>query len=172
MKTKALLLVALLLTFHATAQTSTFTNLVVGPNESASRKVNTGQVARVVTAKFPGGFGRLSIAVNGQAFAYSGSDLASGGTITGTAAPPTVAGPATITLATATRSAFCTIELIDPIKDLTPSTAVVIPADAGAPVKMVLESSTDSITWTEASTGTYGTATQKRFFRVRAERAP
>lgn len=47
---------------------------------------------------------------------------------------------------------------------------VVIPADAGGPVTVILESSTDMITWTAATPGTYGTSTTKRFFRLRATR--
>ena len=33
-----------------------------------------------------------------------------------------------------------------------------------------MESSTDMVTWTEALPGTYGTDTEKRFFRLRAVR--
>ncbi len=51
-----------------------------------------------------------------------------------------------------------------------PSNAVVIPADAGGPVRVLLESSTDLITWNSAEPGTYGTSTTNRFFRVRTVR--
>lgn len=54
---------------------------------------------------------------------------------------------------------------------VSPSGAVVIPADDGGPVTIVLESSTDLVNWTEGSPGTYGTTTAKRFFRVRAVRS-
>lgn len=37
-------------------------------------------------------------------------------------------------------------------------------------VFIVLESSIDLVTWNAASPGTYGTQTDKRFFRVRAQR--
>jgi len=46
--------------------------------------------------------------------------------------------------------------------------AVVIPEDASGPVEIVLESSTDLVNWTPANPGTYGSSTEKRFFRVRA----
>jgi len=39
----------------------------------------------------------------------------------------------------------------------TPSNAVVVPDDSGAPVQIILESSTDLVTWTAALPGTYGT---------------
>jgi hypothetical protein len=46
--------------------------------------------------------------------------------------------------------------------------AVVIPEDASGPVQIILESSTDLLNWTAANPGTYGSSTEKRFFRVRA----
>lgn len=50
----------------------------------------------------------------------------------------------------------------------TPANAVVIPTDATGSVQIILESSTDLITWTQANPGTYGASTAKRFFRIRA----
>ena len=48
-----------------------------------------------------------------------------------------------------------------------PSTAVVIPQDEDGQYEVILESSTDMITWTAAQPGTYGGDTVKRFFRTR-----
>jgi len=50
----------------------------------------------------------------------------------------------------------------------TASTSVVIPEDAAGPVSIVMESSTDLVTWVGASPGSYGASTVRRFFRVRA----
>jgi hypothetical protein len=50
----------------------------------------------------------------------------------------------------------------------TPSNAVVIPSNATGDVQIILESSTDLVTWTAASPGSYNSSTQNRFFRVRA----
>lgn len=50
-----------------------------------------------------------------------------------------------------------------------PQNTVVIPTDASGDVEIILECSTDLITWTPCSPGTYGTSTAQRFFRVRAE---
>lgn len=50
----------------------------------------------------------------------------------------------------------------------TPANAVVIPTDATGSVQIILESSTDLITWTQANPGAYGASTTKRFFRIRA----
>jgi len=48
------------------------------------------------------------------------------------------------------------------------SASVVVPADATGDVDVLLEQSTDMITWTQCLPGTYNASTQKRFFRVRA----
>ena len=55
-----------------------------------------------------------------------------------------------------------------PTTNYIPASAVVIPADSNGSVRIILESSVDLITWTEANPGTYGSSTSKRFFRVRA----
>ena len=49
-----------------------------------------------------------------------------------------------------------------------PQNTVVIPTDAEGPVQIILESSTDLLTWSPTSPGTYSTGTAQRFFRVRA----
>jgi hypothetical protein len=83
-------------------------------------------------------------------------------------------GPATITLTNTANAgiSICTIQTSPAISTLSfsPSTAVVIPNDNGGPVTIILESSTDLVTWTAALPGTYGTTTSNRFFRVRAQR--
>lgn len=63
-----------------------------------------------------------------------------------------------------------TLRLRDNVSSTTtiPTSAVVIPTDATGPVNVILESSTDLVTWTAANPGTYGASTTKRFFRVRA----
>ena len=49
-----------------------------------------------------------------------------------------------------------------------PLAAVVVPSNATGDVDVLLEQSTDMITWTQCLPGTYNASTQKRFFRVRA----
>ena len=49
------------------------------------------------------------------------------------------------------------------------SSSVVVPSNANGDVDVLLEQSTDMITWTQCLPGTYNASTQKRFFRVRAE---
>jgi hypothetical protein len=48
--------------------------------------------------------------------------------------------------------------------------SVVIPEQAGGQFQVILESSTDMVTWTAANPGAYGGDTAKRFFRVRCVR--
>jgi hypothetical protein len=50
---------------------------------------------------------------------------------------------------------------------VTPSNAVVIPNDAAGNYQVILESSTDLITWTAANPGTYSGTAPQRFFRTR-----
>ena len=47
------------------------------------------------------------------------------------------------------------------------SNVAVIPEDENGQYEVILESSTDMITWTPANAGTYGGTTTKRFFRTR-----
>lgn len=84
----------------------------------------------------------------------------------------TVAGPRTITLTVpGFFSLVCTYvtRLVQTVATANvASQAVVIPENAAAPVDIILESSTDLITWTAAVAGSYAPSTSKRFFRVRA----
>ncbi len=179
MKIRALFCLAIILGLHSQAQSSIYTNLhVAGSSQTTSLSVGTGQVARIVTARlgFAGAaftVGQVAVTVGNDNFTYGADDLAGVANPKGTAGPPTVVGPATITLSATVAGAgpsFCTIELTSPAAQLMPSTAVVIPADSGGPVNIILESSTDLINWTAALPGTYGTTTTNRFFRVKAER--
>ena len=83
-----------------------------------------------------------------------------------------VPGPATLTISVGPgTSTFLSYRLFDNTSGVgqgIPSSAVVIPADASGPVQIILESTTDMVTWTPANPGTYGASTSKRFFRVRA----
>lgn len=69
-------------------------------------------------------------------------------------------GPAVLTYRLYSNSAASALDV--------PTSAVVIPADANGSVSIILESSVDMVTWTAALPGTYGSSTEKRFFRVRA----
>ncbi len=170
MKIKLLFSFAVLLAIHSQAQSSTNVTLFAHGDGSptpinVTLNVTNGQLARIIYWNAVNA--SLSMSVGGSSFL-----LVNGGIDISTKTP-VVVGPATITLtANNNNYGLCTIELVNPSEPFTPSNAVVIPADAGGPVNIILESSTDLITWTVASPGTYGTSTEKRFFRVRAERAP
>jgi len=84
-----------------------------------------------------------------------------------------VAGPGSISVSNSTRTqkTLATIMIITlPTEQTVPSNSVVVPADNAGPVEIILEQSSDLINWTVALPGTYGTTTEKRFFRVRAVR--
>ncbi len=87
--------------------------------------------------------------------------------------PQEVAGPATIRLvpnsAPFVPTAYLiTLEVTRPSSpSVTPSNAAVIPVDANGTFTVILESSTDLITWTPAIPGDYSGNTVKRFFRTR-----
>jgi len=59
-------------------------------------------------------------------------------------------------------------QVTNPASASVSSASVVVPADATGDVDVLLEQSTDMITWTQCLPGTYNASTQKRFFRVRA----
>ena len=63
-----------------------------------------------------------------------------------------------------------TYEINRPTITFQPSNAVVIPADSFGPVEIIMELSVDMVNWTRSEPGTYGTSTEKRFFRIRAAR--
>lgn len=83
-----------------------------------------------------------------------------------------MAGPALIELSLPDWSSvgFCTVKITKQTGTFTPSNAIVIPTDAGGPVDIVLESSTNLVDWVQVLPGTYGTSSQLRYFRVRAVR--
>ena len=114
----------------------------------------------------------LTIQVNSLNFTYTQASLNSAGNNM-----PIVAGPATIILSAGqnfgSSTSMCTISTESNqcvTNQFTPNTGVVIPADSGGPVNIILESSVDLINWIPADPGTYGTTTTNRFFRVRATR--
>ncbi len=134
--------------------------------------IGTNQVVQVLNFTHDGVEGLLNVTKG----ATSQSVLRSTGTgaINGPAAVISMffAGPATITIAGQGNGHFClSYKLFDNSTSAgtnLPSNTVVIPADAGGNVDIILESSTDLVTWTAATPGSYGSSTSKRFFRIRA----
>jgi hypothetical protein len=88
----------------------------------------------------------------------------------------TFAGPARIRAKVHTsepshvgRSVIATVSVVraNAVPTITPLNAAVIPSDATGNFSVILESSTDMVTWTPANPGTYSSTIAKRFFRVR-----
>jgi hypothetical protein len=85
----------------------------------------------------------------------------------------TLAGPATIRLESnidCGGTYVFTYRITRQVDTFAPNTGVVIPADAGGPVSVILETSTNFVTWTDAQPGTYGVSSAARYFRLRAVR--
>jgi hypothetical protein len=138
--------------------------LVVGPTSTNSPVVTVSTNSYAIVKSVVGD-GDLAVNLQGYSFTVNGSSASLNNLY--------VAGPATIQLQAhccAFYQSFATVEVISPITQSIPSTAVVIPSDAGGPVNIVLESSSDLINWTAALPGTYGSSTTNRFFRVKAVR--
>ena len=85
---------------------------------------------------------------------------------------PIIAGPASLIVGlgfSSSGTGIFTIKRVIQTDTLTPLSTVVIPSDANAQVNVILESSTNLVSWTAALPGTYGKSANTRFFRVRAE---
>lgn len=175
----SLIFLVLFLGFCFGARCSTNITLVVGdaPRTNADLTISTGQVARVVyfTGNGRKYAAKLNINVGGEQINLPTSTT---NYLEDIKLPVTIAGPAEFSLwpnydavAHSWGKAFCTIEVSGPNQSPVPSTAVVIPADSGGPVNIILESSADLINWYPSLPGTYGANYTNRFFRVRAELA-
>lgn len=157
-----------IISLTATAPTGTSaTNQIV---------IQTNQTAQILHLRDLSGQGQVTIIKDNANLTYTESRISSAGNNL-----PIVSGPATILVTAIQPSSFggndnilCTISVAQTTQIATnqfiPNTGVVIPADSGGPVTIVLESSVDLINWIPADPGTYGTSTTNRFFRVRATR--
>jgi hypothetical protein len=168
MNIKAIICFALLFGFHSRGVGSTNVTLVSLGTNTTTFNVSTGQVCKIVYAAHTGTGGIIGATVMGGTFYPFTQD-----TVSSFSLAPIVVGPATITLngGGTTSQQFCTLELSTPADSFPPSGAVVIPADSGGPVNIILESSADLINWYPSLPGTYGVNYTNRFFRVRAQRA-
>ncbi len=89
-----------------------------------------------------------------------------------------IAGPATLRASATGSSSYggsvslftASITRVGESPSQVPMGAVVIPENPLGNYTIIMESSSDMITWTAANPGTYGGSEQKRFFRLRAER--
>jgi hypothetical protein len=180
------LLLIMALSFKSEAQTVTLTATTPASGLTAysanSVTLGVGDTASIITGITNNGSSAAAVTIGNTEFnppvLYYGSPGTSGGSSAPVPAPPfTVAGPATIRArvegygqSTVGRSSLITVVVVR--ANSTPSSAplntVVVPENAAGPVSVLLESSTDLLTWTAANPGTYGSATSKRFFRVRA----
>ncbi len=114
--------------------------------------------------------GILTITLPDETEAYIESyylGLAAGGNSSMGVANRTFVGPCTVST-TIKYVSYKLTRASELAQSSTPVNTVVIPTDANGNVEIILESSTDLVNWTAASPGEYSSATQNRFFRVRA----
>lgn len=148
----------------ANAQTAVLT---LAAGESAKVKWGTYGMIGDPTSVYDGAQARVLFTVAGETrsaplFAMQGPSFI----------PFEIAGPASIAVRPTDEGtqnyAVATVEVTRPASpSVTPSNAAVIPVDANGTFTVILESSTDLITWTAANPGDYSGNTVKRFFRTR-----
>jgi hypothetical protein len=159
------LLLALLLTSFIKSYAGDLTTAVLNPDSGLRGiLIPDGKVMEIVTQ-----YGGCNYIPNETSVSLSGSNPLVYVSSTYKAGTQKFAGPGVLLYASGER-AVVTYRLVDNISTTTttPTSAVVIPTDATGQVKIVLESSTDLVNWTEANPGNYGASAYKRFFRVRA----
>ena len=148
---------------------------------NASYNVQSGQIAKVIYAYVSGaeyGTGALQVSFSDHTNATFVLLASTSSNSPASSNLPAIAGPATISVTrtvNTTAFAICTIEVSTPNttsnSTFVPNTAVVIPADSGGSVNIILESSSDLINWFPSLPGTYGANYTNRFFRVVAQLA-
>lgn len=162
------------------------TALVISCHNFTTANQSNAYTLGVILRYAPSGGGQADIQITPAGFvrSYTSTTVMSSSSAAGsgpsTIAPIPLVGPATISIPSGSGILGIRItstEISDtsssggggqPPADGTPSNAVVIPENSAGPVEIILESSTDLITWTAANPGSYGSSTEKRFFRVRA----
>ena len=155
-----LMLLGLLITSFVKSYAGDLTTAQLGGGTSIV--VPDGKILEIVSFPSNGTFTYTPSSNSGPGFPVYGSQFTAG-----SAGSCKLVGPGVLVGPNYTG---LTYRLVDNISTTatTPTSAVVIPTDATGPVKIILESSTDLVTWTEANPGSYGVSTTKRFFRVRA----
>lgn len=109
---------------------------------------------------------KLEISYGQNTFSYPKSDLSA------LRRQLVIVGPATVSYGgSGDMYGYAIFERLSTVEDnLVPTSSVVIPQEPAGNVSIILESSVDGVHWVEALPGTYGSSTERRFFRVRAER--
>ncbi len=186
---RTLLSCLLLIACSSAVQAEVFTTVLdvysgTGPRASATITVATNQLFRVVNAAAPQGtpltaqsgalftwtftIGAKTFTCNTAAYSESSSTNAQP-RYSPQNLPQQLAGPFSLTVESGIGAiVVLTYEIVSTTPSTQIANTVVIPEDSNGPVQIVLEQSTDLISWTAANPGTYGATTQKRFFRLRA----
>lgn len=150
-----------------------------------SIELSSGDVAEILSSysRYASDWSTVSLTINGREvvlpFLVAGSPGTNG---SGSPSPTAiskwvVAGPATLR-ARANGSNWYSDEIsfftasitrAGAVPSQVPMGAVVIPENPSGSYSVIMESSSDMVTWTASNPGSYGGSEQKRFFRLRAE---
>lgn len=159
---------------HAqTTQTITFANVGAGADRQQDIAVPAGQVFELLTwaTGSSGTTDTGTLKVNGIEVYIAPINFSNANKPPVVSPSFVVAGPLTVSVVVRSNVALvCSYRLNTNGQVATQNVAsqtVVIPQNAAAPADIILESSTDLITWTAAVAGSYSPATSNRFFRVR-----
>ncbi len=163
----------------------TVTLVVNAQNPTRHLSITSNQVAEVVSLQVhdrsagSGFYSELIFRKDGSTFGWDDSSglfaVATWGGPPVSRPPVQIAGPATFTLTTKTNQngefsqAYCTIK-ITPESTPPDKTIILLAGSKGA--NIYLEMSTNLFDWSTISPGTFSSATNNLFFRIRAEKLP
>jgi hypothetical protein len=157
---------AIICAFHSSSIAQEWKLAIARPSSSVSVLVPEGNIIEFGT---PLGSWSASVSVS---LDFGGGATKSSATLDLVAPTARYVGPVTLTASLGGNvSGFISIpyRITNSISaSVIPSNAVVIPTNATGNVQIILESSTDLVNWISATSGTYSSSTQSRFFRVRA----
>jgi len=179
MKTKLFVLLAAMSSLMAmTTQAEIRTVVVDGDNKEATIEIKEGEVAKCVFAKliYPSsGYewrrnGRIEIIKDGITIEVKTTKQGTSQMPNPSNYFPVVSGPAKIILFHEEQSSILSMEITPNETALSKSVgyALVLPEGEDGKQKLVLESSTDLVNWTEDSLGSKDSSDNKRFYRLRA----
>ncbi|MEK7677106.1 MAG: hypothetical protein AAB676_14860 [Verrucomicrobiota bacterium] len=158
----------------------TVTLVVNTQNPTRHLSIASNQVAEVVSLQLANGaYSELIFQKDGSRFGWDDSSLLFAVATRGGPAvnrpPVQIAGPATFSLHTTTNiggefpGAYCTIK-ITPESTPPDKTIILLAGSKGA--NIYLEMSTNLFDWSTITPGTFSSATNNLFFRIRAEKLP
>ena len=179
MRTKLLILLAVMSSLMAvTTQAEVKTVVVDSNNPEATIEIKEGEVGKCVFANLKDPHGSNSEYIRNAYIRIEFGGIKTDVKLvyrSGNHPPaamdfPIVAGPAKVKLIRERNNAILSMEITlnDTATSKSAGHALVLPVGEGGKQKLVLESSTDLVNWTEDSLGSKDSSDKKRFYRLRA----